>query len=308
MSNIGMMDGAFFVGRKEIVDWINATLDLNLTKVEQTCNGAIAVQLLDIMYPGKIPMSKLNWAAKQDHEYVNNYKVLQNCFTKLKIDRHVDVDRLVKGKYQDNLEFMQWFKRFFEMTVSDQQQQYDAEAQRAKGKGGAAYNLSTGAKSGMSSVAKVTAGASAATRSSKSSTSSTSSTTAKKTTTSRAPALSKKPAPTAASSALQEELDALNATHAELQVEMSGIEKERDFYFDKLRDIEMMLQDLEDAGKGNELTTSIFKILYATADGFEPADQLENEGHQEAQSDERQDESQHNNTVEPEEEAQDETY
>jgi RP/EB family microtubule-associated protein len=45
------------------------------------------VQLLDIMYPGKIPMSKLNWAAKQDHEYVNNYKVLQTCFTKLKIDR-----------------------------------------------------------------------------------------------------------------------------------------------------------------------------------------------------------------------------
>jgi RP/EB family microtubule-associated protein len=30
MSNIGMMDGAFFVGRKEIVEWINATLDLNL--------------------------------------------------------------------------------------------------------------------------------------------------------------------------------------------------------------------------------------------------------------------------------------
>jgi len=34
MANIGMMDGAFFVGRKEIVDWINDTLDLNLTKVE----------------------------------------------------------------------------------------------------------------------------------------------------------------------------------------------------------------------------------------------------------------------------------
>lgn len=55
--------------------------------MEQTCNGAIAVQLLDIMFPGKIPMSKLNWAAKQDHEFITNYKVLQTCFTKLKIDR-----------------------------------------------------------------------------------------------------------------------------------------------------------------------------------------------------------------------------
>jgi microtubule-associated protein, RP/EB family len=53
MSNIGMMDGAFFVGRKEIIDWINQTLNLNLTKVEQTASGVIACQLLDMMYPGE---------------------------------------------------------------------------------------------------------------------------------------------------------------------------------------------------------------------------------------------------------------
>jgi microtubule-associated protein, RP/EB family len=52
MSNIGMMDGAFFVGRKEIVDWVNDTLEINISKVEQTCSGAIACQLLDIMHPG----------------------------------------------------------------------------------------------------------------------------------------------------------------------------------------------------------------------------------------------------------------
>jgi hypothetical protein len=30
MSNIGLMEGAFFVGRKEIVDWINTTLEINI--------------------------------------------------------------------------------------------------------------------------------------------------------------------------------------------------------------------------------------------------------------------------------------
>lgn len=39
MSNIGLMEGAFFVGRKEIVDWINATLDINIQKVEDTASG-----------------------------------------------------------------------------------------------------------------------------------------------------------------------------------------------------------------------------------------------------------------------------
>lgn len=68
------------------------------------------------------------------------------------------------------------------------------------------------------------------------------------------------------------ENDRLQNNIAELKVEMAGIEKEREFYFDKLRDIEMMLQDLEDTGKGNELTASIFEILYATAEGFQPVD------------------------------------
>lgn len=59
--------------------------------------------------------------------------------------------------------------------------------------------------------------------------------------------------------------------YAELRSEMEGLEKERDFYFEKLRDIEIVLQDLEDKGEGNATSASLFKILYATADGFEPS-------------------------------------
>jgi RP/EB family microtubule-associated protein len=57
-----------------------------------------------------------------------------------------------------------------------------------------------------------------------------------------------------------------------LRLEMDGIEKERDFYFDKLRDIEILFQEMEDSGQGTETTAAIFKILYATADGFEQTD------------------------------------
>ena len=34
-ASIGMMDAAYFVGRGEILSWINATLHLNLSKVEE---------------------------------------------------------------------------------------------------------------------------------------------------------------------------------------------------------------------------------------------------------------------------------
>lgn len=168
----------------------------------------------------------------------------------------MDVDRLVKGKYQDNLEFMQWFKRFFEMTVTDIPADYDPAAQRARGKGGAAYNTAPGGKGASAAsvvkVARITSSKPPASSSSSASSSAS---------TSSAPAAGSKKVPSSSSSrstasvpaksvasaaggstALQTELDALTATHAELQVELSGIEKERDFYFDKLRDIEMMLQ------------------------------------------------------------------
>ncbi|GJZ78845.1 microtubule-associated protein RP/EB family member 1C-like protein [Tanacetum coccineum] len=59
-TNIGMMDSAYFVGRSEILSWINSTLHLNLSKVEE----------------------------------------------------HIEVSKLVKGRPLDNLEFIQWMKRY----------------------------------------------------------------------------------------------------------------------------------------------------------------------------------------------------
>lgn len=34
-STIGMMDSAYFVGRNEILTWINSRLQLNLSRIEE---------------------------------------------------------------------------------------------------------------------------------------------------------------------------------------------------------------------------------------------------------------------------------
>ena len=308
MSNIGLMEGAYFVGRKEVVDWINATTDNSVTKVEDTANGAVACQILDIMYPGQVPMHKVNWGAKQNFEFVANYKILQTCFTKLHIDRHIDVDRLISGRYMDNLEFMQWFKRYYELSGTVKGD-YDGVAVRLKGKGaenekpkapGAKPATITGGTVAPSAVPKP---APAATK--------------KETVTAAAKPLAppaaapkpaapvvakdkaaaaakplkenKAPAPSAPSSsssaakdkaatsdsssaaevaALKQANEEAQQTVSEMRVEMEGLEKERDFYFDKLRDIEILLQENEDAGKKSEVSEAIFAILYKTADGF----------------------------------------
>lgn len=63
MDSIGMMGGAFFVGKKEILNWINATLSLNLKKIEETSPGYVAIQIMDIIYPSIVPLNKVKFNA-----------------------------------------------------------------------------------------------------------------------------------------------------------------------------------------------------------------------------------------------------
>jgi len=116
--NFGMMEGAFFVSKNELLCWVNELLQLHVIRVEQMASAAAYCQIFDIMYPNAIAMNKVNWLAQYDHEFVSNYKLLQSGFDKQNIHKHIDVEKLIKGKYQDNLEFLQWFKRFFDLNCA----------------------------------------------------------------------------------------------------------------------------------------------------------------------------------------------
>ena len=297
-------------------------------------------------------MSKVNWSAKSSHEYVANYKLLQKAFTKNKVQRFVDVDKLIRGKYQDNLEFCQWLKAFFDQQIGAAcgREDYDPVAVRARGKGGktvpsnksgsnnAVAARGSSSRSNAPAVGKprigVTSSSSAtATTSSRSprrvqtsSSAAGSSTTSSSSTRTARPArervtqkennitnnlpsaaTSRKPTSTttsttsttgaASSSAtiqkykdeikvLKSQNNSLTTQISELQIvntkydmDMKEIESERDFYFEKLRGIEVMLQVykekeeergellLEGGNSGGDDTKKvidkIFKVMYA---------------------------------------------
>jgi RP/EB family microtubule-associated protein len=75
-------------------------------------------------------MSRVNWKAKNDYEFISNLKILQVAFDKAGVKRYVEVEKLSKAKYQDNLEFVQWLKRYYDLNGGDRGSNYDADDRR----------------------------------------------------------------------------------------------------------------------------------------------------------------------------------
>lgn len=164
-------------------------------------------------------------------------------FREKKIDRPIDVLALVKCRMQDNLEFLQWTKNFWDLNYPGGE--YNALARRGvqpsevgghpkepirnSGRRGAASKQGT---------TPTTGGAATRTRT-----------------------------PLGGASAV------LQQENAQLKESVVGLEKERDFYFSKLRDIELLVQkaveetpELEEDEGG--LVPLIQQILYSTEVGL----------------------------------------
>merc|ERR1719483_202491 len=77
-----------------------------------------------MLFPGAVPLKRVKFSTQLEHEYIGNFKILQGVFKKLAVDKIVPVDRLVKGRFQDNFEFIQWFKKFFDANYDGSE--YDA--------------------------------------------------------------------------------------------------------------------------------------------------------------------------------------
>ena len=127
---IGIMDGAYFVGRNELLSWLNALLEINYKKVEQISNGAAMCQVMDAMYPNKSALSKVNYNATMDFEVLNNFKILQSEFKRVGVEKVVDIERLKQGRFQDNLEFFQWMKRYYDINHRSDVSSYRARERR----------------------------------------------------------------------------------------------------------------------------------------------------------------------------------
>lgn len=77
------------------------------------------------------------------------------------------------------------------------------------------------------------------------------------------PARSLNASKTSTNNASNQAIDELSNQLMDMRLNLEGLEKERDFYFSKLRDIEILCQEADES-ESSAIITKILDILYAT--------------------------------------------
>uniref|UniRef100_A0A5S6Q591 EB1 C-terminal domain-containing protein n=1 Tax=Trichuris muris TaxID=70415 RepID=A0A5S6Q591_TRIMR len=227
---------------------------------------------MDMLFPGSVQLKKVKWNTKLDHEYIQNFKVLQEGFKRVSVDKIVPVDKLIKGKFQDNFEFLQWFKKFFDAN-------YDGKSYNAlEARGDEPIPSDHPVVAKVSSIGRQPANrkpmnanvpvavASAGPRSAAPVRHTLSPSSQGRTT-----ATNRGSENDQTVQALRKKLATLTEQMKELELAQCSMEKERDFYYGKLREIEIYVQNCNDSQEPFK-SEKVLEILYATEEGFAAPD------------------------------------
>jgi len=253
---IGIMHPAFRVGKVKLMAWVNEFLETDYEKVEHCADGAVYVQLCDSIFGLKeSQMRKVKWGSRSKTDWSDNWKIVQAVFNKNDISKPIDVGKITNGKFQDNLEVMQWFKHFHECKFN-KSNNYEAKKRRALSKSGSK-------KSKKAKLRSVTRKKNA-----------TSSPSERKTNNK-----GRKKLKDSGDNDKVNKLQKLIEDVGKATVTIEAVEKERNFYFGKLREIEILCQEEEQQG-GEQKTNSeeeqkkiaklqedVLAIMYKTDEG-----------------------------------------
>ncbi|GMR52816.1 hypothetical protein PMAYCL1PPCAC_23011 [Pristionchus mayeri] len=251
------------ISRGQLLAWVNDSLQSSLTKIEEMSTGAAYCQMTDLLFPGGISLKKVKWNSRSEVDHINNWKVLQTAWKSLGVDKPVPVERLLRAKFQENFEFLQWFKKFFDANYDGHE--YDAVAARggeafpAGGKGPAARPAAPAAAARP--AAPRPAPAAAAPRAAAASRPA-------------AAASAAAPAAAAATGASAAALKAAEERCAEMMEALAKAEGERDYYYNVLQKVESFCMEKPE---NPDFVHLLNKIIYATEEvGEEENGQDEN--------------------------------
>lgn len=193
---------------------------------------------MDMLFPNSISVKRIKFRANQEHEFMHNFKLLQASFQKKSVHKEIPIERLIKGRFQDNFEFLQWFRKFF--YANHTRKSYDALAVRDGMSMGFGPSLLKSCVSGSSSACSFKHNAEPP----------------RAVNTRMLTFVSK------ASPMMITRGDAADKDQSQikaLQLKLESIEQERDFYISKMHEVKSLCE--ESGSDNNLLIANILKIV-----------------------------------------------
>lgn len=287
MSNKQIKLGSNFIGRTELIEWVNQLLDLEYKKVEDTANGAAFCQIVDLIHPGTVPLGRVNFNADLPHESMENLKILQEAFMKNGIKEDIDVASLSKKRYVAALNLLQFLYQYYNQSAVPNDYNPKVRRQqchcreptpnRTRNSGspnrGVPVLTKTIKKLRLSSAINMNKNTNSPVNSPK--TVKIETPPPKPSTPSSPSEIPQQPPNSKPNVDLQRLVVSLQRSNKALKEEVKMMTEERDFYYEKLRKVEEFCQDNEDDVKYK----MIIDILYETdeAHGFVAPDEEEDD-------------------------------
>lgn len=75
------------LSRHDMLAWVNDCLQSSFTKIEELCTGAVYCQFMDMLFPASVPLKRVKFKTNLEHEYIQNFKILQGGFKKMNVDK-----------------------------------------------------------------------------------------------------------------------------------------------------------------------------------------------------------------------------
>lgn len=99
---------------KTLLNWFNDLLGFNYFQIEQLGNGEAYACLLDMLFPGIVPVEKIKFLSYELCDCLQNFRIVQDVFDKVSCDKDIPLNKLIELRTDKNIEFARWFKEFFE--------------------------------------------------------------------------------------------------------------------------------------------------------------------------------------------------
>eukprot|EP00960_Hanusia_phi_P048297 758864-Hanusia_phi.AAC.3 len=81
----------------------HAVIQCATFQVEDCADGIAYCQIFDAIYPGKVPLHKLNFQAKTQDEKLKNLRILEKATRESGVLRPVQVEKIASGSFPENL-------------------------------------------------------------------------------------------------------------------------------------------------------------------------------------------------------------